>query len=553
MLKNTTIVTGLWDLKRGNLEGWAKRDFDYYKNNFFTLLEVDTQMCVWIPKELEKDVIERRRGKPTRVYIKENIDFETWNPFFDKIQKIRENEDWLSQADWLRESPQALLKYYNAMMFTKMFMVNDSAIMNPFDSDYFFWIDGGLTSTVSSGYFLEDKVLDNLENYLTTHNAKYLYLTFPYEGNSEIHGFERTSLAKYCNTDFVRYVARGGFFGGHKQTVHRVNSLYYDILNSSLRDNLMGADECIFTILCYLYSDFIHQFKIKSDGLVWPFFEELKKYKTLINNKTNTGLYVISYNSPKQFQTLIESIKKYDNNFLNKTTKFLLDNSTDKSTFKDYSKICAEYNFEHIKKDNLGICGGRQFIAEHFEGTELDYMFFFEDDMFFYSKEGELCKNGFNRYIKNLYVKILNIMAKEDYDFLKLSFTEFYGDNSTQWAWYNVPQEKREEYWPGDCKLPEHGLDKNSPRTIFRNIKSFQGLPYADGEIYYSNWPQIITKEANKKMFLDTKWAHPFEQTWMSHFFQMTKRGELNPAILLLSPIEHDRFDHYDSNLRKES
>jgi hypothetical protein len=39
----------------------------------------------------------------------------------------------------------------------------------------------------------------------------------------------------------------------------------------------------------------------------------------------------------------------------------------------------------------------------------------------------------------------------------------------------------------------------------------------------------------------------------MSHMYQLTKKGELNSAILLLTPTEHNRFDHYDGKLRKES
>ena len=48
MNKNITLVTGLWDMGRGNLEGWAKRDFEYYKNRFFEFLETDAQMCIFI-------------------------------------------------------------------------------------------------------------------------------------------------------------------------------------------------------------------------------------------------------------------------------------------------------------------------------------------------------------------------------------------------------------------------------------------------------------------------------------------------------------------------
>ena len=62
-----------------------------------------------------------------------------------------------------------------------------------------------------------------------------------------------------------------------------------------------------------------------------------------------------------------------------------------------------------------------------------------------------------------------------------------------------------------------------------------------------------MTKDGNKKMFLTTKWAYPYEQTWMSYMFQETKENRLNPGMLLLTPTEHNRFDHYKRDLRKES
>jgi hypothetical protein len=147
----------------------------------------------------------------------------------------------------------------------------------------------------------------------------------------------------------------------------------------------------------------------------------------------------------------------------------------------------------------------------------------------------------------------LDIIKKENLDFLKLNYTEFYGDNGTQWSWYNVPQHIREEYWPNNKKLPKIGLDDNAPKTIFKNILTHKSVPYATGEVYYCNWPQIVSKIGNKKMFLDTTWAHPFEQTWMSHIYQLTKKGEIESGILLMSPTEHNRFDHYAKELRKES
>jgi hypothetical protein len=173
--------------------------------------------------------------------------------------------------------------------------------------------------------------------------------------------------------------------------------------------------------------------------------------------------------------------------------------------------------------------------------------------MCLFPENNNLCKNGFRQYVKNLYKNSLNIIHKEEFDFLKLSFSELYGDNGTQWSWYNVPQHLREEIWPEKPNLPINGLDPNSPKTKFNNIKSLNNVPYIDGEIYYSNWPQVVSRYGNKRMFLDTTWGHPFEQTWMSHMYQETIKGKLNPAVLLASPINHNRIKYYEAHERREN
>jgi len=557
---SVTIVTGLWDLKRGDLLGWGRRDFSQYKSKFFELLEIDVSMVIWISSDLEKEVKEIRGSKPTFIQIKNVEDFKTWNPFFDQIQQIRTNPSWQNFADWLPESPQAALEFYNPMMFTKMFMLNDSAIWNPFNSKYLFWMDGGLTSTVNKGYFINDGVLENLPRFCAKHSDKFIQISYPYFANNEIHGFKRAGMAKFCGVDFVDYVCRGGFFGGEKNRIHEINGLYYTIMAKTLAEGYMGADECLFTILSHQYPELTHHFQVEGNGLVWPFFEELKNYSgetlrsdSTILNPENSALYVIGFNSPAQFKTLIDSMLEYDPNFIHKPQKFLLDNSTDLSTTHDYLNLCKEYGFNHIKKENLGICGGRQWIAEHAEEEGFDFHFFFEDDMFFFPKSGETCRNGFNRYVFGLYEKSLEIIKKFEFDFLKLNYSEFYGDNGTQWSWYNVPQSIRDKFFPEKPNLPQMGQDPNAPRTLFKNIRSHKGISFVDGDVYYCNWPQIVSKIGNRKMFLTEKWSRPYEQTWMSYMFQETKAGNLNPGLLLLTPTEHNRFEHYDGKLRKES
>jgi hypothetical protein len=551
-----TLVTGLWDIGRGSLEEGWNRSFNYYLERFKELLSVDNNMIIFGSRDLKKFVFKYRKESNTQFILRDKEWFIN-NEYYPLIQKIRTNPDWFNKVGWLKESTQARLEFYNPLVMSKMFLLHDAKILDKFNSNLLYWIDAGITNTVHQGYFTHDKVLEKLEPNLN----KFNFVCFPYEANDEVHGF---SFDKMCelSKEKTNIVARGGFFGGDKESITTLNNLYYDLLIDTLSNGYMGTEESLFTVLLYRNPHLINYFEINSDGLLYKFFEDVKNDTLVVKNKqikinksfsNKVGLYVITFNSPNQFETLVESMLGYDKNFINNTVKFLLDNSTDLSTTPKYKELCEKYGFEHIKKDNLGICGGRQFIAEHFNSTDLKYMWFSEDDMFFQNKPGDTCKNGFNRFTPDLFTKCITIMDNEDFDFLKINYTEFYGDNGTCWAWYNLPQDKRKLYFPEKPNLPEIGLDPNPPKTKFKNIKSYNGLPYVNGEIYYCNWTHIISREGNKKMFLDTTWTRPYENTWMSHHYQLTKEGNLNGGLLLLTPIEHNRFDHYDKELRKES
>ena len=556
-MNKITLVTGLWDIGRGNLEeGWS-RSYSHYLEKFKQLLAVKENLIIFGDEELKK-FVEYNRDSENTQFILKNLEWFKNNDYYDNIQIMRNSSDWYNQAGWLSSSTQAKLELYNPLVMSKVFLLNDARIMDKFNSEHLFWIDAGLTNTVHYGYFTHDNVLDKLPKYI----SKFSFICFPYEAETEIHGFEYNKLNELAGTTVTK-VARGGFFGGPKESISDINGIYYNLLNSTLNDGYMGTEESLFSIMCYKHSDLINYFDIDGNGLISTFFENLKNDKlevkseniaTCSNNlDTNkVSLYVLTFNSPDQFKILIESFKSYDKDYLIKPRKILLDNSTETEHYSEYKSLCEYYDFEYIKKDNLGICGGRQFIAEHFAESDSDYMLFFEDDMFFYPKD-EFCKNGFVRKVDNLYENSLQIIKKENLDFLKLNFSEFYGDNSTQWSWYNVPQSIRTQHWPNKPKLPVQGIDPNAPKTVFEHIKSHKGIPYATGEVYYCNWPQIVSKTGNKKMFIDTTWQHPYEQTWMSHMFQMTIKKELKSGILLMTPTEHNRFDFYESKERKES
>jgi hypothetical protein len=563
--ESITLVTGLWNINRPG------RDFDHYIENFKKFLDIPLNMFIYIPAKYEYLVWEKRSKENTFVKVYELDDIKTlYSPFWDKTQQIRTNPEWYNQTGengWLVGSPQAHLEWYNPIVQSKMFMLNDATIWNPFNNEYFVWLDAGITNTVYEKYFTDDKALDKIIPHLDT----FLFLSYPYEASSEIHGFNFKAINRFAGKK-VKYVCRGGLFGGRKEIINQANGLYYSLLENTLGEGYMGTEESIFTIMSYNEPEKYRRYALDGNGLVVKFIQALLedkvelepipknrvflKPKNLNTSKLKTSLYMLTFNFPEQVEHTIKTWNDSSSDWLLKPhKKILIDNSNKPEAIEGNKLICEKYGFEHIiTGENLGINRGRQYAAEHFDKSDSDFYFFFEDDMGLYSSvEDGVCRNGFKKHMPNLYDTVHKIMLKEDFDFLKLSFTEVYMDNNIQVSWYNVPQNIRTEMWPKYDKLPIQGIDPNAPRTKFKHIDVLNELSYISGDIYYANWPMIVSREGNRKMFLDTTWAYPYEQTWMSHMFQETVQENIKPAVLLASPIFHNRISHYKAEERREN
>ena len=564
--KNYTIVSGLWDIGRPG------RDFEkHYLPRFSEFLEIDANMILFVPSSLESFVWERRSKDNTFIKTFELEDIKNlYSPHWQNTQSIRTSKEWLEitgKHGWLPKSPQAVSEYYNPIVQSKMFMLHDASIYNVFNTDYFYWLDAGITITVPKTHLVENKVLDNLNEF----SNPFLFLSYPYLPTDEVHGYELKFMELMCKGKKIKYVNRGGLFGGTKEMISEANGIYYTLLEQSLGHGKMGTEETIFTIMSYLNPEKYNRYLLDDNGLILKFTqaildkkvkletitEKQKKKRITIKDlsKYKTNLYILTFNFPDQLLYTIESMKKVPE-WLEKPNLVLLDNSTDPIAQQDNKEIAEEYNFEYIwLEGNTGICGGRQKAAEHFHESDADFYFFFEDDMTSNPPEleGQYCRNGFRKYIPELYSILHMIMLKEDFDFLKMSFTEVYWDNNIQTSWYNVPQEIRTRDWPDYDQLPITGNDPDAPRTQFGRIDRYHDIAYITGEITYTNWPMIVSKKGNQKMFIDTKWKNPFEQTWMSHMYQLTKKGELNPAVLLASPIWHERIKYYKPEERREN
>jgi O-methyltransferase len=559
-----TIVTGLWNIGRNG------RSFDHYLDSFEQLLLTKENMFIFVPQELESFVWERRQTHNTvvKVFGLEDIK-QLFSPFWDRAQAIRNSEEWKGLSGWMATSPQGSLEYYNPIVMSKMSMLHDATVYDPFNSDNFIWIDGGITNTIGYTLLSDTNFYEKLTDFLDP----FLFVTYPYpyhgKGVGEIHGFEWESLNSIAGT-VVEWIGRGGLFGGKKEAVREAHVYYWHMLNDTLSKKLMGTEESLFSILAAKYPHLFRSTRININGHIQEFVQKVldgvaelepipETHIALKNNitdisKLKVSIYMLTFNFPHQVEHTIKTWLKHPK-FLTETRNILIDNSTNDEARLANKELCDKYGFEHIiTNENTGINGGRFRAAQHFQESDSDYYLFLEDDMGIHPpEETGFCRNGLRYCVDNLYDKLLKIMERSEADFLKLSFTEVYMDNNIQVAWYNVPQHVRSEFWPDYNTLPTTGLDPNCPRTEFNKIEFIDGLGYITGDIYYANWPTICGKKGNQKMFLDITWERPYEQTWMSYMFQETKKGNLKPAILLASPIHHNRIAHYTPEERREN
>ena len=259
----------------------------------------------------------------------------------------------------------------------------------------------------------------------------------------------------------------------------------------------------------------------------------------------NLSLYVLSYNSPKQFEYWCEAFAVAYPSVFKQCAKFVINNSDDPKTQTAYQRLFATYDFTQIPVyANTGICGGRFLAAQHFDKNSAEYMVFFEDDMLVRKSSTKLCKAGFRTHHPQLFETCVEIIKREQLSFLKLCFSEVLNTNIENKAFGTLSKIEQKEFI----------LSKNiGQRTQVSSIEIISTLPYAIGYFYYCNWPILFSKAGNRVVFLINIPKFKYESTWTREAYLLQLNGNLRTACLLASPILHHRKYSYRPQDRVEN
>lgn len=288
-----TLVTGLWNAGRDQLDGIWNRSFDFYLERFLELLKTDNNLIIFGDENLKKIVFEHRSEENTQFILKDLAWFKTTD-YYPLIQKVRNDPKWKYQNDWIKDCPLGAMEMAIPIYLSKMIFLNEAIEKSKFNSDYFYHVDGGTRMNKDN---FSKKIVEELSNY-----SDFFFVCFPYVGK-DIHGFDYEKVKELTSDSIetVDMVPRGTFFGGHKNNIKKLYPLYYNLMMDTLNQGFMGLDESLFTILTYKYPNLIdyHRLDEIDNGDPEVFFDKFNKSENksdLFANKRKISVVQIGTN-----------------------------------------------------------------------------------------------------------------------------------------------------------------------------------------------------------------------------------------------------------------
>lgn len=213
----TTVVTALYDINR-ETEGDGRAFKDYLK---------------WLPETLSLDtnyVVYTEEKVVPYIPVKQNINVHVTSlenvPLYSltaRIKSIIETSDYKNKIQ-NPERVECKLPLYNVIQYSKFIWLNNTIKENPFDSEYFFWMDAGCS-----------RFFDGLTG---TFPEKFPH-KFLIQGNKNTFRIPINDNYKW-RSDCILV---GTFFGGDSKHVTTVGEKVLDVLTNMLSQNTVNNEQ----------------------------------------------------------------------------------------------------------------------------------------------------------------------------------------------------------------------------------------------------------------------------------------------------------------------
>lgn len=229
-----TVVTGLFDIGRGNWNTYYKRDVNKYVGFFKNVLSLKKPMVVFIEKKFENVVHEIRdnivdfdgNSLSTKINIISHEELHMWQ-YKDLLYSIQQDPNYGKghPEPWCPEISEPM---YSLIVCSKLDLLYRGSLQA--ETDYCIWLDGGYTHgniDISKVNWNPTQCLSHKDS-LCMISLKSMNLMI-----------DNPVLFSNQYIDIIN----GGFIGGYKPVIKTVRNKFYELVDEFLTVHRMKEDD----------------------------------------------------------------------------------------------------------------------------------------------------------------------------------------------------------------------------------------------------------------------------------------------------------------------
>lgn len=374
-----TIVTGYFQMK-------SKHSTEKYAEWIKYMLEKETPMVIFCDKQ-SYPMIHAQRPYQTKIIITSLTQFYSYK----YIDTYRANYEMDHET---YHSPELYLVWAEKAHFVKQ-----AITMNPFQTDYFLWVDIGCFREPSPIQWPNPIRIQSLDS------SKVLVLNVTPFTEEELHCTKET-LPSFLTTNRIGAT----IFGGGKEILLKYHDLYYEMVDYFISiDRFIGKDQSILNSVYLLNQEL---FQVVKPGKCKDEWFYLQNYLSV-----SMGAYLQCYKNPYATYKCLESFRTY---YPDATVVLLSDNGY------DYTEMAKHFGCIYIHEKEqilLTLSLEQDYITEScklieriekvFPLIQEDYIMWLEDDVSVNGVIQDTFRYDLNGYCPNTFNAFWNIDKKK--------------------------------------------------------------------------------------------------------------------------------------------
>lgn len=230
---NTTVITALYNIQR-ETKG-DKRKWSDYLTWFEQTLKLQMPMCIFTSPDLEPFI---KTYRPPHLKTKIVTDQPIPYAYLEHTIKTILDSEQYKKLITHPTRVECILPMYNVIQYSKFKWLKQIASENPFQTDYFFWMDAGISRFIDTNATLHPTI--QLPPNKLTIQKNHLYDIYPI---TEKYLWDSQCLL--CGT----------IFGGDAESIHTMESIIHDALIKGLENNWSNNEQILLAYMSKINPD----------------------------------------------------------------------------------------------------------------------------------------------------------------------------------------------------------------------------------------------------------------------------------------------------------